>query len=121
MTVKTVYILDTEPMNANSDDLVYENTQDIPSWMHKEIKNGDMRLAAMEISKDYYRFNPGNFYSFSDAHKIIGSDKYLLITSFMDQQAQAKIKTLDELLKLDFPPVEVGSPRVAKELQDIEI
>lgn len=121
MTVKTVYILDTEPMNANSDDLVYENTQDIPSWMHKEIKNGDMHLSTMEISKDYYRFNPGDSYSFVDAHKIVDSDKYLLVTSFADQQAQADVKSFEQLLKIDVSELESENERLAKALQTIEI
>lgn len=121
MTTQKVFILDTEPMNANSDDLFFTSAQDIPSWMHKEIKNGDMRLDTMEISKDYYRFNPSNFYSFSDAHKIIDSDKYLLVTSFADQQAQAEVKTFEQILKLDVSELESENERLAQALQEIEI
>lgn len=121
MTTQKVFILDTEPANANSNDLFFTDAQDIPSWMHDAAKKGEMNYKEMEISKDYYRFNTDDSYSFVDAHQIIDSDKYLLVTSFSDQQAQAEVKTFEQLLKLDVSSLESENERLAKALQDIEI
>lgn len=121
MTTQKVFILDTEPMNANSNDLFFTSAQDIPSWMHDAAKKGEMNYKEMEISEDYYRFNPDDSYSFTDAHKIVGGDKYLLVTSFADQQAQAEVKTFEQLLKLDVSELESENERLAQTLQDIEI
>lgn len=117
MTTQKVFILDTEPANANSDDLFFTSAQDIPSWMHDAAKKGEMNYKEMEISEDYYRFNPDDSYSFVDAHKIVDSDKYLLVTSFADQQAQAEVKTFEQLLK----DLESENERLAQALQEIEI